>query len=150
MRNDMDRKTTRSLSRVLENIRDPKEAEDFAAAYGKDRPEYFYQYLNEIIALKGLKVSQVIAASGISKNYAYNILNGDKKNPGRDKVIALCVGSSMNYSQTQRALELARVAPLYPKDERDIRIAVAINTGVESVTQLNLLLDEYGLTPLDV
>lgn len=146
----MDRKTTRSLSRVLEKISDPREAEEFAAAYGKDSPEYFYQYLNEMIASKGLKVSQVITASGISKNYAYNILNGDKKNPGRDKIIALCIGASMNYSQTQRALELAKAAPLYPKDARDIRIAVAINTGVGSVMQLNLLLDEYGLSPLDV
>lgn len=146
----MDKITTRSLSRVLENIRDSGEAEDFAAAYGKEQPQHFYQYLNEIIAEKNLKVSQVIAASGISKNYAYNILNGDKKNPGRDKVIALCIGTSMNYSQTQRALELAKVAPLYPKDVRDIRIAVAINTGVDSVTRLNLLLDEYGLAPLDV
>ena len=80
----------------------------------------------------------------------YNILNGDKKNPGRDKVIALCIGAEMNYSQTQRGLEIAKAAPLYPKDERDVRIAVAINKGIRSVTEVNLLLDQCGVEPLKV
>lgn len=146
----MDKKTTRSLSRLLERINDEGEASGFIADYGQRKPAYFYEYFNEVIAEKQLKLSQVISASGISRNYVYNILNGDKKNPGRDKVIALCVGAAMSYSQTQRALELAKAAPLYPKDPRDVRIAVAINSGIGDVTELNLLLDRYSLPPLKV
>lgn len=146
----MEKKTTRSLSRILERINDEGEASGFITDYGDREPAYFYEYLNEVIAEKQLKLSQVISASGISRNYVYNILNGDKKNPGRDKVIALCVGAAMSYSQTQRALELAKAAPLYPKDPRDVRIAVAINSGIGDVTELNLLLDRYNLAPLKV
>lgn len=87
---------------------------------------------------------------GVNKNYVYNILNGDKKKPGRDKILALCIGARMSYSETQRALEIGNVAPLYPKDERDVRIAVGINSGAGDVMKINLILDEYGLEPINV
>ena len=56
----------------------------------------------------------------------------------------------MSYSETQRALEIGNVAPLYPKDERDVRIAVGINSGAGDVMKINLILDEYGLEPINV
>ncbi|MEY8364088.1 helix-turn-helix transcriptional regulator [Anaerovoracaceae bacterium 41-7] len=146
----MSEKTTRGLSKILEQVKDCSEADQFIDAYKEREFTYFYEYLNWMIGVKGLTTSEVVAASGISRNYVYNILNGDKKNPGRDKVIALCIGAEMNYSQTQRGLEIAKAAPLYPKDERDVRIAVAINKGIRSVTEVNLLLDQCGVEPLKV
>ena len=146
----MDRKTTRSLSRILEDISDAESADRFIEDHGDRSYDYFYEYLNDIISQKNLATAQVVANSGISKNYVYNILNGDKKNPGRDKVIALSVGAKMTYRQLQRGLEIAGLAPLYPKDARDVRIAVAVNSGIENVTALNLLLMQYNLAPLKI
>ena len=146
----MSGKTTRGLSKILEQVKDCKEADQFIDVYKEREFTYFYEYLNWMIGAKGLTTAEVVAASGISRNYVYNILNGDKKKPGRDKVIALCIGARMNYSQTQRGLEIAKVAPLYPKDERDVRIAVAINNGINDVTEVNLLLDQCGVDALHV
>lgn len=146
----MNDKTTRSLSKILEQVKDCREADEFIQSYESREFTYFYEYLNWMIGKKEIPTASVVAASGISKNYVYNILNGHKKNIGRDKVIALCIGAGLNYSQTQRGLEIAKAAPLYPKDARDVRIAVAINSGLKDVTQVNLLLDQYGLAPLDV
>ncbi len=146
----MNEKTTRSLSKILEQVKDCKEADRFIENYEEREFTYFYEYLNAMIGKNGLTTAEVVSASGISRNYVYNILNGDKKNPGRDKVIALCIGAGMNYSQTQRGLEIAKAAPLYPKDERDVRIAVAINNGIRNVTEVNLLLDQCGVEPLHV
>lgn len=146
----MDQKTTRSLSKILEQTKDPLTAEQFIVDHREKEFTYFYEYLNQILAEKRLVTTEVIRASGISRNYVYNILNGNKKNPGRDKIIALCVGAEMSYNETQRALELAKVSPLYPKDERDVRIAIAINNRIGSVTRLNLMLEEHHLEPLDI
>ena len=89
----MSEKTTRGLSKILEQVKDCSEADQFIDAYKEREFTYFYEYLNWMIGVKGLTTSEVVAASGISRNYVYNILNGDKKNPGRDKVIALCIGA---------------------------------------------------------
>jgi hypothetical protein len=59
-------------------------------------------------------------------------------------VLALCIGAGMNYSQTQRALEISGLAPLYPKNERDVRIAIAINHGLDNVMEVNDILYEFG------
>ena len=146
----MEPDTTRSLSRILERMQDQKEADDFIEANQETEYQYFYQYLNAHIAEKELDRTEVIRHSGISGNYVYNLLNGNRTNPGRDKVIALCVAAGMSYAQTQKSLELSSAAPLYPRDPRDVRIAIAINKGIRDVTELNLLLDQYDLPPLNV
>lgn len=146
----MEKDTTRTLSKALEKIHKSEEADQFIAKHGQNDFAFFYEYLNWIIARKGLTTAEVITHSGINKNYVYNILNGDKKKPGRDKILALCIGAKMSYSETQRGLEIGNAAPLYPKDERDVRIAVAINSGVSDVTNINLILDEYELEPINV
>lgn len=146
----MEKDTTRTLSKALEKIQKSEDADQFIKRHGETDFRYFYEYLNWMIGQKNLTTAQVITSSGINKNYVYNILNGDKKKPGRDKILALCIGAQMSYSQTQRGLELGNVAPLYPKDERDVRIAVAINGGIKDVIGINLILDEYGLEPIHV
>ncbi len=64
-------------------------------------------------------MSQVVARSKVNRNYVYNITGGVKRNPGRDKIIALCIGACMNYEETNKALEIGGYCRLNPKDERD-------------------------------
>lgn len=142
--------TTRSLSKILEKVRTSQDAEHFITDHTKRKQTMFYQYINALIAEKNIPLPEVVSNSGISKNYIYNILNGTRKNPGRDKVIALCIGAKANYSQLQRAPELANVPPLYPKSERDARIAIAVNSNVDNVITLNYILDSFQLDPLDI
>ena len=144
----MERDTTRSLSRVLEEIRDCKEADRFIDEHAAQ--DSFTAYINEKMADKGRTPAEVRDASGISKNYFYNILNGDRKNPSRDRIIAIAVGLGLDYGETQRALELAGKAPLYPRNVRDVKIAVLINKGCCSVTKMNMMLEEQGIKPLEV
>lgn len=145
-----DRETTRHLSRVLQNMKRQKDADVFIENHGEGTPRSFHEYMRQRMKESGLDRGTVISRSGISKNYVYNILNGSKPNPGRDKVLALCIAAELDYAQTQKALEIAGLAPLYPRSERDVRIAIAINNGMNRVIMVNLMLDEYGLPPLDV
>lgn len=147
----MKTKRTEHLNMILQNIKEEKDADQFIKDYVKNESyTYFYEYLNDYIAAKKLDISVVMTNSRINKNYGYNITNGTRKNPGRDKVLALCIGAGMSYLETQRALEIAKVGSIYPKDERDVRIAVAINNGVNDVLKVNIMLEEKGLKPLDV
>ena len=71
----------------------------------------------------------MIRASLIQRNYAYQILNGTK-NPGRDKVLALCIAAHMNYEETQRALALADLGKLYPRRKKDSIIIFALKQKI--------------------
>ncbi len=144
----MEQDTTRSLSKRLQNIRNERDAEQFIEEHSDTVT--FHSYLNELMAEKDLTVPDLIDRSGISRNYIYNILSGERSNPGRDKVIAICIGLGASFTQINRALELLKLSPFYPKDERDARIAIAVNQGVKDVTDVNLMLERNGLDPLDV
>lgn len=105
--------------------------------------EYFTTYLR----LNNILESDLIRSSQIQRNYAYQILSGTK-NPGRDKVLALCLAAHMNYDETQRALALADVGKLYPRRKRDSIIIFALNQKL-TVQQTNELLYEENENTLE-
>ena len=144
----MEQKTTRSLSKRLQMIREDREAEAFIKEHAET--ETLHSFFNALLAEKEITVPELIERSGISRNYIYNILSGERVHPSRDKVIAICIGMEGSFSQINKALELVKLSPLYPKDERDARIAIAVNQGVSSVTEINLMLEKNGLAPLAV
>ena len=49
------------------------------------------EYLENIIREKQLKRSQIVKDSGLDRSYVYHILNGERKNPSRSKLLAICV-----------------------------------------------------------
>lgn len=112
--------------------------------------EEFHQYLNEKIVEKNISVPILMQRSCINKNYGYNILNGARKKPSRDRVLALCIAARMTLGEVQQGLILAKQGILYWRDERDVRIAFAINSGISDVMRLNIILLESGSVPLEV
>lgn len=106
----------------------------------------FSQYLNNCLSDSGMSPAQLIESAQIQRNYGYQILNGSK-NPGRNKIIALCLALSLPLEEVQRALTLAKEGILYPKNPRDSILIFCINNHV-SVTDTNLLLDSRGESTL--
>ena len=144
----MEQDTTRSLSKKLQSIRDDGDGEKFIRDHSSS--DTLHGFLNSLMAEQDITIPELIDRSGISRNYIYNILSGERSYPGRDKVIAICIGLGATFSEINRALELVKYSALYPRDERDARIALAVNQGVKSVTEVNLILEKNGLKPLDV
>ena len=126
--------TPEELDKYLEEIRDK---------YPKD----FSSYIKAILDAKGMSTADMQKKSCIDRTYVYQIINGSK-NPGRDKIIAIAIACEMTLPETQRALEIAREGILYPKNRRDSLVIYAINKKM-SIMDLNALLEEYGLPPLD-
>lgn len=120
--------TVSELNKYTENLSEQKDNLSLS--------EYFSSYFR----LHDIQESDLIRSSQIQRNYAYQILNGTK-NPGRDKVLALCLAAQMNYEETQRALMLADLGKLYPRRKRDSIIIFALNQKL-SVQQTNELLYE--------
>lgn len=75
-------------------------------------------YLNQLLADKDLKKSQVIKNAELNEIYGYQIFSG-KRLPSRDKLISLAFGFSLSLEETQQLLKYAGFSALYPKNRRD-------------------------------
>lgn len=134
---------------ILSKVKTEKEAKALIKKHCHGERQ-FNVYLSGILTENRISISRLIEQSSINRNYGYNIIGGSRKNPSRDKVLALCIGAEMTYEQTQEALDMAKAGRLYHKDPRDIHIAAAINRKIRNVLDLNLILEKNDLNPLDV
>ena len=98
--------------------------------------------LKQIIEKKKLKKADIIRKCGINEIYAYQIFSG-KKEPSRDKVIALCFGMELNIDEVQTILKHANYPQLYARDQRDSIILFCIEQK-KNVIDCNNMLYEYG------
>ncbi|MCM3584973.1 helix-turn-helix domain-containing protein [Mesobacillus maritimus] len=87
------------------------------------------QYISQIIISKGLSNKEVIEKAGFSKDYFYQVLNGRKKQPGRDKVLQLCFGLELGVEDSNTLLKKAGHNELYARNERDVIIMLCINNS---------------------
>lgn len=145
----MDNNALNKYELKMSKLKSKRDVEGFIEEYCETK-ELFHEYMRRKINEKDLRVADIMKRSGINQNYGYNILSGARKNPGRDKVLAICLGSGMSFDETQEALDSSGCARLYYKNERDVRIAYALNNSIMDVVKVNMELSDKGLDPLAV
>lgn len=133
--------TTDELLKLLRSSRSETALKNYTAMLDtQSHCNSFAEYINTFLREHQITESELIKASLLSRTYAYQILNGTK-NPGRKKVLALCIAAGMNYEETQKALLLANLGKLYPRKKEDSIIIFALEHKL-SVLQTNELLYE--------
>ncbi|MBR6360963.1 MAG: XRE family transcriptional regulator [Clostridia bacterium] len=102
------------------------------------------EYLELLIASKNLKKSDIIVRGNLDKNYAYQLFNGTKTNPSRDKVLMLAFGMGLDYAETSVLLKNAKQPDLYVRDPRDSVIIFCLENHM-TLIQANENLMDNGL-----
>lgn len=92
-------------------------------AYLSDNQPYFMEMgilelLERLHKRTGLSKAELARRSGMSEVYLHQVLSG-RRNPSRDRLLALCVGLGASLEETQQMLRQAGYAQLYPKLRRD-------------------------------
>lgn len=141
----MNEKETRQLEDFLKNA-SLDDLEKYIGETGEAGS--LSDYLNEYIAQHNLVLADIIRASNMSRDYAYSIFNGNRKNPTRDRVIAICLACHMDYAHTQRALKLCNAGVLYAKNNRDAAITICINRGIFDIGEVNEFLFSHDMEVL--
>lgn len=141
--------TTDELLKILHSARSISDLEQYTSNLSNLSSKYssFAEYFHSYIQEHNLSESDIIHESQLHRTYAYQILNGSK-NPGRDKVLALCLAAHMSNEETGRALALANLGKLYPRNKRDGIIIFALEQKL-SIQQTNELLFEEGEATLE-
>ena len=86
------------------------------------------EYLNQLLAEKGLRRADVVREAGINETFGYQIFKG-QRGAGRDKVLCLALSMGCDLVETRRLLQAAGVNELYCKDRRDAIIIWCVNHG---------------------
>lgn len=106
------------------------------------------EYLEILLKEKHMKKNEVIKASNIDKNYAYQLFNGNKKCPSRNKILMLAFAMHLTLEQTRKLLKIAKQSDLYVRDPRDSVIIFCLINNADLFTA-NESLNEYGLDILE-
>lgn len=102
-------------------------------------------YLYEVLERHGEKADHVSTEIGYSHDYVRKLVTGERKNPDREVILAICIYIHATVEETQNLLRYAGLQPLYARRKRDAIIWYALRTK-KSLTNLNLYLDERGYT----
>lgn len=104
-------------------------------------------YLNALLEEKQVNKSEMIKLSGLDRTYTYQILSGAKKNPDRDKVLAICFALKLSFEETQNLLKTAKYPILYARIKKDSIIIFALQHNA-SLADVNEMLYDFGFNTL--
>ena len=93
------------------------------------------EYLNELLAQKGLERADIIHAADLNETYGYQIFMGQRK-PSRNKVLQIVFAMGLDLREANRALKAAGVNELYCKNRSDAIIIFCLTHGC-SLQQVN-------------
>ena len=99
------------------------------------------EHLRGLLDRKGLSRADVARGSQLDRTYLYQIFSG-KKNPSRDKLIAIAFGLTLTAEETQQMLKISGCKELYARNERDALILFALHHG-DTLLQANESLYEH-------
>ena len=139
----------RSTDELLKILKSKKSyTEFFQEEVGELEFKTTAEYLDMLLREKGLKKSDVIARSNLDKTYAYQIFNGTKLNPSRDKILMLSIGMGLNLEETRKLLKVCELPDLYVRSPRDSIIIFCINNR-DDLIATNEELNSYGVDILE-
>ncbi len=99
--------------------------------------------LGEIIFARNLEIQEFADKVGISKAFAYQILNGSRR-PTRDKLIVIGLKLFVTIDELNNLLLSAGKKRLYAKNKRDAAVIYAITHNI-TLQKLNKLLKDEGI-----
>ena len=111
-------------------------------------PRPFAEYMRAKFRDKGVLQQNVFLAVDISENYGYKIIAEEKHTVQRDIILRICLAAQFDLDETQKALILYGMAPLYWPLPRDIVFMAAILHKVYDIHQVNDVLIQCGQAPL--
>ncbi|MBP1044903.1 helix-turn-helix transcriptional regulator [Enterococcus sp. BWM-S5] len=124
-----------------------KKAEDFKTALSETKPYAINPevstYLNEWLLRKQLTKGKVLKRAEITETTGYQYFDG-KRNPPREKLIALAIGLELTLDEMNNLLKKSGVAQLYPKHQWDAVVIYGIIQQL-SIAEIDELLYEENL-----
>ena len=110
-------------------------------------PRPFSDYIQAKFRNKGVLQQIVFLAAEISENYGYKLIAEEKHTVQRDIILRIYLAAQFDLNETQKALILYEMAPLYWLLPRDLVFMAAIIHKPFDILQVNEILILCGQAP---
>lgn len=136
-------KTTDELFNELKTDLD---IENFIAANQTEFTTPLHKYLSEILENKNLTRKEIAFEMNVDPSYIHHIFSG-KKNPSRERLLAIARAMNLNLKETQYLLRYAGFGILYPRNPFDSVVIYAIENNL-TFKEMNNYLKQLGELPI--
>ena len=106
----------------------------------KNQPYFSHRTVVDLLGVlyerKGISKAALARKAGISEVYLHQVFSG-RRNPSRDRLLCLCIGLGATLDETQKILQQAGYAQIYPRVKRD----AIIGHGIAHQTELGAIND---------
>lgn len=148
----MKEKSTDELNAQLQDVK-PEQIDKYIktnSEYLSQGEKAFYYYMKDVLEEKNILLKDVYSFAGVTESWGGKIITMEKHTKNRDLIIRFCIAGHFSLNETNRALKLYGMNPLYAKDKRDVCIIVAINNRKYNFIEIDDILMEQGLSKLSV
>lgn len=143
----MENKTTEKLENILKSARTCEAGrylkENESDLLQEEKP--FSTYLRNLIKEKALRQQDIFIQADIPERYGYKLLSEEKHTRQRDVILRICYAAKLTLEETQRALKLYGMSPLYARIPRDAVLMIAFNRRCGNILDVNAMLKEQGM-----
>jgi hypothetical protein len=139
-------KTTNTLTNILKKTK-PDSIGEYVKANAEDvftQENPFSTYMRECVREKDLRFQEIFLRADLSEGYGYKLISGEKHTRQRDTILKLCLGAGFSLQETQRALKIYGMSPLYARFPRDAVFISAISARIYEIPEINSLLARNG------
>ena len=107
----------------------------------------FADYMREKFREKGLLQQNIFLAADLPERYGYKLIAEEKRTRQRDVILRLCLAAEFSLEETQEALLLYGMAPLYVRIPRDAAFILAFHRHIYDIHDVDAILRENDLPP---
>ena len=133
-----------------ELLKELKNASDIESFFKSHENEFINEtsssYLNRMLELKGISVSNVSKDSGIGE-YVYKIFRGERT-PSRDVLISISFSMKLSLEETQLLLRISKFAVLDSRNKRDSVIIYGLTHNL-TVFETDDILEEQDIITIN-
>lgn len=138
---------TIDIAQQIKSMKTFEQFEEFFTNELMDGNILLQEYLSELLTRYSAKAEEVSIKIGYSHDYVRKIAVGDRKDPGRDVLLAICTYIHATVEETQLLLRYAGQQPLYARRKRDAIIWFALERK-QDFEELNKFLLDREYKPL--
>ena len=146
----MAKKSTDELENILEQTSTTNIqaylAQNAESLLSEEKP--FSAYMHEMLRKYGKTQQEVFLQADVPERFGYKIISEDKHTKQRDTILRICYATGMTLEETQKALTLYGMAPLYARISRDAVLMVAFNQHKGNILDVIALLSSHKLPTL--
>ena len=107
----------------------------------------FTDFMRQTFRKKRIPQKEIFIRADLDDRYGYKLISGEKQTQQRDTILRICLAAEFTLGETQEALVLYGMAPLYEKIRRDTAFIVAFNNRIYEIHDVDAILRENDLPP---